>query len=323
MLQRAYDAGLTHYNLTEHIPRGKAEHLYPEEIEAGVGPGQLQDTFQAYVKEARRQQAEWNGNGKLRVLVGAELENVDSRSSESLDFVHSSLFDGDQCSVDYLVGSVHHVYGVPIDFDEPTFRRALDEVRKVHADENDIQDNALAAHLRLTLCYLDAQHMMLTHFQPEVIGHFDLCRLYNHSVPMTSTKDALESLAPSLHPLLRKVDQAVHRNVSFAVSYGALFEVNSASVRKGWPTPYPGKDVLDVILQHRGRLCLSDDAHSHEQVALNYHRTYDYLKANDVADVHLLIRSDDGPSPAAFPRGTSVDSVPLDDLRSFIGRGRG
>lgn len=38
----------------------------------------------------------------------------------------------------------------------------------------------------------------------------------------------------------------VERNIDFAISYGALFELNAAAFRKGWDVSYPGEDVLQV-----------------------------------------------------------------------------
>lgn len=67
--------------------------------------------------------------------------------------------------------------------------------------------------------------------QPEVIGHFDLCRLWQPDVRLDADDE---------------VWRAVRRNVQTAVDYGALFEINAAAFRKGWSTAYPGEEVLRV-----------------------------------------------------------------------------
>ena len=38
----------------------------------------------------------------------------------------------------------------------------------------------------------------------------------------------------------------IERNIRYAVSYGALFELNASAFRKGWSTGYPGVEVFDV-----------------------------------------------------------------------------
>lgn len=261
MLSIAQARGFTHYNLTEHIPRAHIDHLYPEERQANITTDDLLRTFQAYLVEARRCAVAFaaDKHWPVKVLVGAELENVDGRTAECLEFVESILKDdAQQWIVEYVVGSVHHVHGIPIDFDKPMFERTL--VHMLSTTEGRLHSEVLLlhdsdrrrAHLLLMLAYLDAQYALLQHFKPEVIGHFDLCRLFQPDTPMTlAGKSAVQS---NLHDLLRQVGAMVKRNVAFAAAYGALFEINSASMRKGWQTPYPGEDVLDVSLQTSKRI---------------------------------------------------------------------
>lgn len=45
-----------------------------------------------------------------------------------------------------------------------------------------------------------------------------------------------------------------------------------------------------MILQAKGRVCLSDDAHAHQQVGLNYHVARDYLCRKGVDAVWVLER---------------------------------
>lgn len=124
--------------------------------------------------------------------------------------------------VEYLVGSIHHVNGIPIDFDLETFNKALASV-EAHP-EGDPQESFLCA-------YLDSQYEVMSKFHPEIIGHLDLCRLYN------------PTLLFATYPRAQKL---LERNINYAVQYGALFEVNSAAFRKGWDTAYPGEDVAKV-----------------------------------------------------------------------------
>ena len=82
------------------------------------------------------------------------------------------------------------------------------------------------------LCsYFEGQYEIMRRFHPEIVGHVDLCRLYNPQLKFVDY--------PRAHELLK-------RNVSYATGYGALFEVNAAAFRKGWESAYPNEDVLEV-----------------------------------------------------------------------------
>lgn len=127
---------------------------------------------------------------------------------------------------------------VPIDFDRETFDKAL-EVCGAHGQEAQEEEKAESegkdrtTMTQLLHTYFDNQLILLQRIQPEVIGHFDLIRLWNPKLDFRSYDGAWEK---------------VERNVRYGVGYGALFEVNAASFRKGWEEGYPAWDVLEVRL---------------------------------------------------------------------------
>jgi histidinol-phosphatase (PHP family) len=176
----------------------------------------LEAQFDAYIVEAHRLKSKYAG--QIDLLVGLETENIGPASLDKLD----ALLQHHSASIEYLVGSVHHVNGFGFDFDRPTFQQAVESFPP--SDDTNSQLD------RFFCAYFDAQYDLLERVKPEVIGHFDLCRLW---VPDASFA----------HPT---VWQKVQRNVALGVSYGALFELNAAAFRKGWTTSYPGKDVLEV-----------------------------------------------------------------------------
>jgi len=90
--------------------------------------------------------------------------------------------------------------------------------------------------------YFDQQYELIDRLRPEVIGHFDLCRLY---YPEKDFRDYPE------------VWEKVKRNIGLGVEYGALFELNASAFRKGWKTGYPGVEVFDVSFQLSLSLCLA------------------------------------------------------------------
>lgn len=189
--------------------------------------------------EAQRQRA---AHPELTLLIGIECDTISPLDASGL----AALLEN--AVIDYVVGSVHHVRGVSIDFDRPTWLRAVraagrqvDETTMSRVDGALVltppdEDPRLAEgyipsgeELQVFLeAYFDAQYEMLQAHQPEVVGHFDLSLLWTPDVSLKGVWDR------------------VRRNVEFAVGYGALFEANAAALRKGWKTSYPSPDVLKV-----------------------------------------------------------------------------
>ena len=182
----------------------------------GLTPEDLMKQFEEYIEEAHRLKLAYRE--EITLLVGLETEYITSLDLDNLE----KLLERFGEKTEYIVGSVHHVRGIPIDFDLSTFQSCLG----TFAGETE--------HKRMEefLCaYFDAQYEVLERFRPEIVGHVDLCRLYNPRLMFSDYPRAQEKL---------------ERNVRLAVGYGALFEASAAPFRKGWDTAYPGKDVLKV-----------------------------------------------------------------------------
>jgi histidinol-phosphatase (PHP family) len=233
------------YGLTEHVPRYRTVDLYPEEADMSLLV--LAKQFEDFVNEAHRLRIAYSQ--QINLLVGLETEYITTLDLDRLDDLLQSC--GDQ--IHYLVGSVHHVNGIPIDIDIDTYYKAVNSLGIANEEQ---------AREKYLISYLEAQYELLRRFRPEIIGHIDLCRLYTPDMPFSNFPRAQEKLI---------------RNIQFAVEYGALFEVNAAALRKGWATPYPGTDVIELICQEGGRLTISDDSHGPHAVGLHYGLVKDYL----------------------------------------------
>ena len=182
--------------------------------------------FQAFLDEAHRLRDVYSSS--LRLLVGLETEHISTLDINGL----SRLLEVHKGRIDYIVGSVHHVNGIPIDFDFDTYRRCLDNIPLPAHVTDSMEADQGQERLGLFLdMYFDAQFELLNNFHPELIGHIDLCRLYTPDLRLRAFPRAWAKL---------------ERNVKFAIAYGALFEANAAAFRKGWHTAYPGDDVAEV-----------------------------------------------------------------------------
>ncbi|EKM56773.1 uncharacterized protein PHACADRAFT_91769 [Phanerochaete carnosa HHB-10118-sp] len=252
--------GFEVYGLTEHVPRYHAADLYPEE--EGVTPEDLLELFDHFVAEAHRLKDKYAG--QILLLVGLETEHITSDDLDHLDALLSRYRE----KIQYLVGSVHHVNGLPIDFDRPTFEKA---VTSFGAGNDQTRTEAF-------LCeYFDLQYSILTRFKPEIVGHIDLCRLYTPELRFAGY--------PQAHAKLE-------RNIAYAVGYGALFELNAAALRKGWATAYPGEDVVELVKSAGGRFALSDDSHGPHAVGLNYGWLSEYARQMKICSLSVLTEAE-------------------------------
>ncbi|KAF8809444.1 histidinol phosphate phosphatase H [Phlegmacium glaucopus] len=256
VVQEAIQQRFQIYGLTEHVPRYREVDLYPEEM--GVQIDTLAKQFDDFIVEAHRLKHLYAP--QITLLVGLETEYITNADLDGLE----NLLQRHGDRVEYIVGSIHHVNGIPIDFDPPTFRKALESFG---IENENVRQEAFL------LAYFDAQYELLERFKPEVIAHFDLCRLHNPDLRFAD------------FPVVRK---RVERNIRFAVDYGALFEINAAAFRKKWPTPYPAEDVVEIIHSHNGRFTLSDDSHGPHAVGLNYHRLPEYLQSQAISELWVL-----------------------------------
>lgn len=181
-----------------------------------LGANDLSDLFDRYVSEAVRLKGAYRD--QITLLVGAEVEYI---NDEHLQQTKATL-EKHKDSLEYIVGSVHHCGEKWIDFDKAHFDECLDSYPGEDWDDK---------YNKLLEEYFDNQYNLIDKLRPQIIGHFDLCRLY---YPNVSFRDR------------PNVWTKVERNVQLAISYGALFEVNAAAFRKGWSTAYPAPEIMDV-----------------------------------------------------------------------------
>lgn len=185
-------------------------------------------------------------------MIGLETDYI-----TGLDLERNTDLLSSHPEIDYVVGSVHHVHGVPIDFDRQNWLRAVRAANLGQVETSIVvfpSDQPVLSSLNpddpylkpdyspsveelrpFLLAYFDAQYELFTIHQPEIIGHFDLCLLWTPGISLQN---------PELEGVFKKVE----RNVRYVVGYGGLFEANSAALRKGWETSYPGREVLEVIV---------------------------------------------------------------------------
>jgi histidinol-phosphatase (PHP family) len=257
--QRAKEMGFEVFCLTEHMPRLDEQFIYPEEHDRKYTTKDLEKNFDEYHKHARRIQL-GNVGDKTKFLVGMEVEGINEAHIEYTNEIKNRY------DLDMVVGSVHFVKGIPIDFDRGQFLKAVEVCGGLR---------------QLFLEYFQLQYKVISGIHPEVIGHFDLIRLFTQENDVDDTTGKLLKDVDLEHDW-PEVWEQIKTNLLLANSYNALIELNSSAIRKQWQTPYPKLDVSNAVKAYNdGRFCLSDDSHSIAQVGLNYHKVLEYI-VNDL-----------------------------------------
>ncbi|KAJ1935147.1 hypothetical protein EC988_008575, partial [Linderina pennispora] len=114
-IQAAIGKGMHTIGLTEHIPRCRPQDLYPEE--SGLTPEDLETTFSAYVAEAKRLQAKYQG--RIKIVIGCETEYITQLDMDRARQVQEEF------GLDYIVGSVHHIDEIPMDFSREMYEQIV------------------------------------------------------------------------------------------------------------------------------------------------------------------------------------------------------
>jgi histidinol-phosphatase (PHP family) len=234
------EKGFDWVGITEHAPPVDDRFRYPEEIKAGLNARQLYGRFERYITACRRLQKKYIQT--IQLYVGFETE----ASSGSIPFIQdlARLF-----KPDYIVGSVHHVDDIGFDYSAEWYARAV----------------AATGSLETLYCrYFDAQYQLLSAVRPNVVGHFDLIRIFDPSYEATLA--------------LPSVQKRVRRNLELVHSMDMIMDVNVRAITKGAAEPYPTRTILRQAIAMGIAVAPGDDSHGVDTVGLNIDRAVEDLR---------------------------------------------
>ena len=252
MIEAACAAGLSHFGISEHMPRERAEHLYPDED--GLTPRDLHDAFAGYAQHELDRLRERYGD-RLCLLKGMETEYLSGADGEPFDVVvarHRERF-----GIEFLVGSVHHVREIPIDGPIEGYERAVEACGGVEP---------------LEVEYFRDLADLVRALRPEVVGHLDLIK---------------KARGPGWRPT-PAVWSAIEDCLEAIRAAGSLVEVNAAGWRKGLGEPYPGPAVLERIVAAGVPLTLGDDSHGPRFVGMDLDRARDAARRAGARELFVL-----------------------------------
>ncbi len=147
---------------------------------------------------------------------------------------------------DYIIGSVHYIKVgdeyIPVDESVEILRAA-------------VQKHFGGDVYALCELYFDTVADVVEKTRCDIIGHFDLISKFIER----------ETLFDTEHPRYVKAWKAAADRL---VAYDVPFEINTGAISRGYRTqPYPDEEMIAYIKAKGGRLILSSDAHSKENIA--------------------------------------------------------
>ena len=233
------ERGFAWFGITEHMPPAQERFRYPEERKAGLHASQLRERFGRYMTCARRLQKAFGD--RLQIYVGFETEAY----SGALALARRLCAE---YRPDYIVGSVHHVNDIGFDLSAAAYAAAVRAAGGIEA---------------LYCDYFDTQYTMIETLRPEVVGHFDLVRIFD--------PDYRRRLG---RPEIRR---RVQRNLHLIQSYDLILDYNARALSKGAQEPYLCQPLLEAALAEKIAVVPGDDSHGVASVGADIDRAIGIL----------------------------------------------
>ena len=208
--------------------------------------------WEAYAAEVRRLQTVWDG--RLDILLGAELDNLCDRS---------------QCpGVEYVIGSTHYLpLATPqessIDWSAECSERCCREYF----------GGDWYAYCR---AYYDFEAQVYDRTACTFVGHFDLVTRFNDELHAFDEEDP-RYLGPALEAMEHLVEQ------------GIPFEINCGAYNRGRKTElYPRSSLLRALHDFGGEILINSDAHDRALLAGGFETAVERAKACGFTHVNVL-----------------------------------
>jgi histidinol-phosphatase (PHP family) len=232
-VRAAVDMGLTEMGFADHFP-------YPQGYEAPAPDCVIPDeaVFGVYADEVRRLRDAYAD--RIRIRFGAEIDHLGDRSGDQAAMRSKYSFD-------YVIGSVHIVRGVAIDYRAETLEASLEKFGGID---------------RLWEDYWDALESLIRGGGCQVIGHMDVLRKFGSFVPLKSQTGRVESLL-----------RLIGRN-------GLTLEVNTGGIdRASDRRSYPSPEILKLAAAAGVDISLGSDAHAPNDVGRHFRETVAMLQS--------------------------------------------
>ena len=238
VVQAYIDAGFAWVCLTEHMVPPNALAVPEDE---SIGLRAIGERFRRYFAEARRLQAE--RAGEIDIYVGFETEACAGYA----EAVQGAI---DEFAPDVVVGSVHHVGDILFDYSPANYQAAVARAGGI---------------VEFYCAYFDRQLELVDAFRPQVVGHFDLVRLFDADYMQRWDVPAIRERAL--------------RNLERIAELDLVLDFNLRALAKGQPEPYVSAPWLRRAVDLGIALAPGDDSHGVATVGLHVERGIELLQA--------------------------------------------
>jgi len=232
--------GFKWVGITDHIPPVSDRFLYQDEKEAGLDAQTMYARFRKYISTCRNLQKKYAD--AITIYVAFETETYSGYEAHIRKLIQ-------EFKPDYIVGSVHHVDDIPFDYSPELYAQAAEASGGLDA---------------LYCRYFDQQYEMIHALKPEVVGHFDLIRLYD--------ADYLSRLEKP------EIQQRIQRNLESIKIFELILDFNLRALAKGAAEPYISKNILIRALKMGISVVPGDDSHGTDSVGLNIEKGISLLQ---------------------------------------------
>ena len=223
VVQRYIDLGFEWVCLTEHMPTKNPALIAPEEQIAGFNPNTLHNRFAAYFQQARALQAQHKR--QIEIFVGFETEAYSGYAEEVQELISTY-------NPDMIVGSVHHIQDILYDASLEHYQQAA----------------SLSGGIEQMYCdYFDKQLELINRFEPAVVGHFDLIRIFD---------DAYQQRWQ-----IADISDRAIRNLDRIKELDLILDFNVRALVKGAKEPYISSPWLQYAIDQDIKIALGDDSH--------------------------------------------------------------
>ncbi len=241
IVSRYAELGFEWVCLTEHMPSEQQSLVAPEDAANGFEVEDLQCGFDEYFMEATRLKALYEG--RMEIFVGFETDAYSGYEEAIENLLARHDFD-------MMVGSVHHVHDLLFDGEPEDYARAIE----------------LSGSIEQLYCdYFDVQLELINRFEPTVVGHFDLIRIYD--------ADYMDRWD------IPEVRERAFRNLRRIKKLNLILDLNVRSLGKGASEPYLSKPLMEFAIAQEIPMVPGDDSHGVASVGLNIRQGVEILVA--------------------------------------------
>ena len=232
-VQAAVAKGLREIGFADHFP-------YPPGFSVPAPNCVIPDeaTFAVYADEVRRLRSEYSD--RITIRFGAEIDHLEGRTADQAVMRAKHAFD-------YVIGSIHILNGVPIDYRAEMLQEQLERFGGVD---------------RLWETYWNHLESLIRAGGCQVIGHMDVLRKFGGFLPLKSQAER----AKALLRLIRENDMAL--------------EVNTGGIDRAIDhEPYPSAELLGFASEAGVDIALGSDAHAPGDVGRYFPETVRRLRS--------------------------------------------